>query len=667
MRQVTGWWRLGGAVLALAALGAPLVSCESGIAPEDMELAQQARVRTYFNFTGTEANNGLDPEVDNMLIQMIDRAQVSVDFAIMGFSRTPIIDALVRAHLRGVQLRFVGDSRHMESGTRGYLVMDRYNIPMMVGNQFHIMHNKFFIIDDRFVVTGTGNITTTGYEKNDNNYVIIDDPHVASDFKAEFEQMFGGRFGANKTVIENGNTYQLGDTRLEVRFSPQEDCMGRILQGIEEAQESVYFMIFAFTKDQVGSALIAKHLEFERYNVCCDPGRTQERLRDPELKATCEASVVCAAPFRQKEVRGVIDRSQLHSNGPYHEAYRLIQAGVRMRLDGNDNSFLPGDYQAGGGRLHSKTLIVDPGIESATVLTGSFNWSSSATQANDETFLVLQGRRVTDEHKVWWDAKWDNAKSFGNDWIGRTDYLEPGAIVFNEIHWDGYNGEVDGSDFGGDDVSNDEFIELLNTTPYPIDLSMWVIATKVDFTLGFYPGTIIGPYERFLVLDHNIEPYSDLDPQEGISAFWGGDFVMNTANDQRFLRLNLRNAAFYLRLIDPRGALMDEVGDGGPPFVGGRLNVYGPNPPSCSSAAGCSLGGECRFGECVLLQTRSMERVHPLKPGTDPDAWAACEAEEGGEHVNAPYRSVVLATPGEPNSIGDDYPAEEPDFRAPTE
>ena len=41
------------------------------------------------------------------------------------------------------------------------------------------MHNKFFVIDGRFVVTGTGNITTTGFGKNDNNWVMIDSPEVA--------------------------------------------------------------------------------------------------------------------------------------------------------------------------------------------------------------------------------------------------------------------------------------------------------------------------------------------------------------------------------------------------------------------------------------------------------------------------------------------------------
>ena len=44
---------------------------------------------------------------------------------------------------------------------------------------------------------------------------------------------------------------------------------------------------------------------------------------------------------------------------PFHESYRLIANGVSIRMDGNDNSYQPGDYQAGGGRRHSKTLVID--------------------------------------------------------------------------------------------------------------------------------------------------------------------------------------------------------------------------------------------------------------------------------------------------------------------
>ena len=75
----------------------------------------------------------------------------------------------------------------------------------------------------------------------------------------------------------------------------------------------------------------------------------------------------------------------------------------------------------------------------------------------------------------------------------RTSSIKPGSVIFNEIQWDGYNGRVDPAENLNldsrrpqDFVYNDEYIELLNTTDEPIDLSMWTIATDDDFVVGLY-------------------------------------------------------------------------------------------------------------------------------------------------------------------------------------
>lgn len=629
------------ALRLLGALSLVLGSCAQDVDLAALEAALSPQVDVYFNAPGSRQSNGSDALTDDVLVQTIDHAQVSIDAALYGLSRRTIIEALIRAHGRGVSIRFVGDARTQAGYVGGYLDLDRLNIPSQVGNQNHIMHHKFFIIDQHRVYVGTGNITTNSFIGDNNNWVIIDSPAVARDFQAEFEQMFGGRFGSAKVRIDNGTTYEVGDTTVEVHFSPQEDSVGRLLEAIDDAQETIRFFIFAFTKDQVGAALIRKHEEFSRYNRCCDPSFS-------EFPAEC-GPVECVEPFRPRFVRGVIDQSQLHSNGPYHEAYRLLVAGVDVVMDGNDNSRHPGDYQGGGGRQHDKTMVIDAGLPSGVVMTGSFNWSASATQANDEVLLALHGVRLPAHYGRHFDDLYRQGRRMGNRFIGEG--LEPGDIVFNEIHWDGYNGQSDGSDAAGDLVYNDEFIELLNTTDQAIDLSMWTIAGDDDFMVGLYPGTIIGPYERFLIVDHNIEPFQEGRPHMGASAFQFADFVMNVANDPRFLRLNLHNADFAIRLLDPAAQVMDVAGNGGPPFSGGRRVING------------------------TLRNFSMERIHTVcpesgdcevfGPGDEPSSWQACQAETGGENVSEAFRSIVIATPGAANSGGEQIPDEIDGFRAP--
>jgi len=641
-------------VLVLATCLVSLVfgsSCRVSVDEDDMNAATAPRIDVYFNYPGSRGGQQTDNYADDVLVLMIDRARSTVDFAAMGFSRGEVIDALVRAHRRGVRLRFVGDARHMAGNVYGYIIMDRLQIEMQVGNQNHIMHNKFFIVDGHSVYLGTGNISGSEFEHNNNNWLVISSPSVARAFTMEFQQMLDGRFGYAKEPVQGGNIFQVDDTRLELYFSPQEDAMGRLLEVVESAVESIEFTIFAFTKDEVGSLLIVKHREFEQYNLCCDPARTGERA-SAEVATACAADVVCEATFRRRYVRGVVDKSQLHSNGPYHEIYRLLAFGIDVRLDGNDNSIQPGDYQAGGGRLHSKTMVLDAGRESGVVVTGSFNWSASATLSNDETLLIMHSPRLAELFAGYFQVVWDQGKEMGERFVGDNTGLAPGDIVFNEIHWDGYNGDLERRATRDVPFSNDQFIELLNTTDQPIDMSLWTIATDEDFVVGLFPGTVIGPYERFLIVDHSMEPYDDVRPQFAGGAFQNANFVMNTANDPRFLRLNLHNTRFRLRLIDARGTVIDTAGDGGPPFAGGRV---------------------INDGE---TQTFSMERIHfvcpdgdascsPIGDGTDPGSWVTCQATRGGENVREAYRDIVVATPGSPNSGGERFPDAPSTFRTP--
>jgi len=212
-------------------------------------------VQIYFSDPGTRDENGLDPVIDDLIVNMIDNARSSLDVAIMSFGRQNIIDAVVRAYYRGVKCRFVGDAEYLAGGDHGYMAMMENHIPMTVGNENHIMHDKFFIIDKRFVITGSSNISDSSFESDMNNYSIMDSPQIARDFTDEFEQMFAGRFGNAKKFINNGNTYRVGDTVVEVYFSPHEDAMGKILEYTDNALATIHFFIFAFTKDQVGSSL----------------------------------------------------------------------------------------------------------------------------------------------------------------------------------------------------------------------------------------------------------------------------------------------------------------------------------------------------------------------------------------------------------------------------
>lgn len=626
--------RRSSALLALLTLLLGGLGCGDELTQDQLDVLGQARVNFFVNAPGTRLDNERNRMPAELLVETIDRAQNSLDACIYGFSNQKIIDAVVRAHYRGVKVRVVGDAKHFGYGERGYRTLQQHRIPMQVGNQFNIMHNKYFLVDDRIVFVGTGNITTTGFAKNNNNWLFIDHKGVAMDFKAEFNQMFSGRFSTSKIRNYNGNTYQVGDTEITVLFSPHEDTMGRVLEELDAATDSVHFQIFAFTKDQVGSRFIRKHRDWAEYS-----------------KQNNQWSLPAIA--RDKKVIGILDKSQLHGNGQYHEAYRMTMHGVPMRIDANANSFLPGDYQAGGGRLHTKTMILDEATDNARVVTGSFNWSSAATIANDEVLLVLKGKRITQQYMAVWNDLYKEAVGLPMGLCSANlhaekyvcaqgdregDTVNPGDILISEVHWDGWNGLTDTTDRTGtrDDLSNDEFIELYNTTDKPIDLSMWTVGNGYDFIMGFMPGTVIQPKSHFLLVDHNSTPYSDTQPQRGSEGFQNPDYVLNQANDPRFPRLNLRNSSLRIELRAPQDTtqagstreslLIDVVGNYGPPFAGGRI------------------------GQRVFSMERLRVGDSYAADGTDPNSWQSCKLPAGGENVTPEFRDLIIASPGQRNS-----------------
>lgn len=580
--------------LTRLALMSALVGCNAAPSADDYDLTRGGRLDVFFNEPGTRPENLWEPDAEDVLVDMIDMAEAELDIAVMGFGRQPVIDAVLRAYDRGVKVRFVGDAGHLYNS--GYKQLEDRQVPMTVGNDAHIMHDKFFIIDRRFVFCGTANITDTDLRRNSNNFVVIDSPPVAADFTAEFEQMFEGVFGHNKVELFNGRSYQVDDTEVEVWFSPNEDAMGRILEYVDAAEESVRFTIFAFTKDQVGSAFIRKQEAFEAANL--EDGR--DGAFDPTDAGT------------RRSVAGVIDQSQLHSNRQYHEVFRLLGAGVPVRMDGNDNGRQPGDYQAGGGRLHSKTMVIDAYGDNPVVITGSFNWSSSATVSNDEFLLVLKGPRVARAYDEYFQLLWGQGRTAGGDRVSRNQ-VAPGDVVINEVQWYGVH------EFNED--GTDEFIELRNTTDREINLDLWQIANPDDFVVGLPPGARIAPQSTYLILDHTLEEYADGVPQDQPSAYRNGDLVVNSFNDDRQSRLYLKDGALELILKDPEGSELDRAGDGGPAFVGGPDGNF----------------------------VYSMERNDVPGDGTLESSWHPSSLS-GGLNVSLWAQPWVVASPGEANS-----------------
>lgn len=133
------------------------------------------------------------------IINEIDRANKTIDIAIYDFTSRPIYQALIRAKDRGVKIRIVMDSHEAKTKYSKYELLREQGVPIKLlpdanmpgfGNLRALMHNKFAIIDNSIVITGSYNWTASAEKLNYENLLIIRSKELANIYEEEFNKLF---------------------------------------------------------------------------------------------------------------------------------------------------------------------------------------------------------------------------------------------------------------------------------------------------------------------------------------------------------------------------------------------------------------------------------------------------------------------------------------------
>jgi phosphatidylserine/phosphatidylglycerophosphate/cardiolipin synthase-like enzyme len=309
----------------------------------------------YFTNPGAPNASSYRGGPDEALASAIDQARVSVDAAIYDLNLWSIRDALVAAHRRGIMVRLVTESDNLDEME----VQELIEVGIQVQGDRHegLMHHKFVVIDRSELWTGSLNFTTGGSYLNNNNLICIRSTRLAEDYTQEFEQMFiDDHFGREKSTQTPYPSLTVNDSLIEVYFSPEDGTLEHILNAVNQAQESIYFMAYSFTSDELSSALI------ERANS----GVT---------------------------VQGVFDKDQYRSNSGT-EFDNLLNSGINVDLDGNPRL------------MHHKVIIIDQQV----VITGSYNFSNNAEYNNDENTLIIHNQDIVAQYLAEFQAVYQLAQ-----------------------------------------------------------------------------------------------------------------------------------------------------------------------------------------------------------------------------------------------------------------
>jgi len=270
---------------------------------------------------------------DDHLIALIRSANRSVHAAFYDLRYAPVARAFIDRHRAGVEVRIVSDTHYKNRDEMRDCI--KAGIPVEFDERPSFMHNKFCVVDDEWVWTGSTNISRNGFFHNNNNALLLHSPHAAENFALEFAEMFSSRsFGGESPRNTSRRAFELGPNTVEIYFSPEDGVERQIRAELGEADESIVFMAFSFTSKPIAETMADRM----KWGV---------------------------------KVRGLMETRG--SDTRYSRDDYLKGRGAEIYLDDNPKS------------MHHKVIVVDDD----TVITGSYNFSKSAEKSNDENVLIV--------------------------------------------------------------------------------------------------------------------------------------------------------------------------------------------------------------------------------------------------------------------------------------
>jgi phosphatidylserine/phosphatidylglycerophosphate/cardiolipin synthase-like enzyme len=208
-------------------------------------------------------------------------------------------------------------------------------------------HNKFFVINDDWIWTGSLNITRSGIHENFNHGIEINSPELNQLYAKEFQQMWNGRYQSKKWDSPMPSEIWVERTRVEVLFSPQDFIAQRVRKRLLQARSSIQVGMFYLTNADLLKALSFQNRRGVPVSLMLD---------DLTLGA-----MIHSKEGRNRKLSEFLDSEELD-----------------YRTEGTNHLF------------HHKFAVIDAGIgPDPMVITGSFNWTMGAAKKNDENVLII--------------------------------------------------------------------------------------------------------------------------------------------------------------------------------------------------------------------------------------------------------------------------------------
>jgi len=304
------------------------------------------------------------------LLGFIERAvdgQWALDIAIYEYQLQAIVDAVNAAFTRGVQVRVLYHARPDDEDT----TLNEASLAALPpaskrGRVTHnIFHNKFMVlsrVDARgthqpeAVLCGSTNFTANGVYRQANVVHVLDDASIAASYLQTFEQIWAqpDDIGVTRDWITEHNPMN-PQQPVFAGFSPRTGGadLQAFVQIISAAKKDVLFVTAFSLPDAILNALLGQpHDDVLRYGL----QNTASRITGFHADRSAEFAATA-----------------LLNTG--------LEGWLRENMKGQKGNLL----------VHTKAVVTDFTTDTPTIISGSHNLSVSASNGNDENYLIIRG------------------------------------------------------------------------------------------------------------------------------------------------------------------------------------------------------------------------------------------------------------------------------------
>ena len=147
----------------------------------------------------TEVYFSLSDNPQKVIIKNINQAESFINIATYIFTDREIAIPLIKASERGVKVRLYLDKDQVDYQYSQSRFLVQKGIKTRISTNNYIMHNKFAIIDNRILLTGSYNWTFSANHRNDENLMVIDDPEIIEIFQNQFINLWTNKYSPERT------------------------------------------------------------------------------------------------------------------------------------------------------------------------------------------------------------------------------------------------------------------------------------------------------------------------------------------------------------------------------------------------------------------------------------------------------------------------------------